>query len=113
VQGHVVLSGGYIDVTEGSRAMLHGVPGGVHGRHGRVQGHAELPGVQYGVIKGSWAMLGCPVGYMVVRERSRVMLGYLVCYTGVMEGTWAMPGCPVGYMDVTESSRAMPGCPVC
>jgi hypothetical protein len=45
-----------------------------------------------GVMDGSWAIPGCPVGYMGVTKWYRAMLGYLVCYTGVMEGSWAMPG---------------------
>jgi hypothetical protein len=50
------------------------------------------------VMDGSWAIPGCPVGYMGVTKWYRAMLGYPVCYTGVMEGSWAMPGWPVGYM---------------
>jgi hypothetical protein len=86
----------YMDITEGSRAML------------------GYPVCYTRVIKGSWAMLGCPVGYMDVMKRSRIMLGYPVCYMGVMEGSWAMPGCRWGTWTSRRGpdSRAMLGCPV-
>jgi hypothetical protein len=46
-------------------------------------------------MEGYGAMLGCPVGYIDVTERSRVMLGYPVCYTGFMEGSWEPSMTPV------------------
>jgi hypothetical protein len=64
---------GYMDVTEGSRAML---------------GHT---GCYTKVMEGSRPMQACPLRYMDVTQVSWAMLGYSVCYAG----SKALLGCPV------------------
>jgi hypothetical protein len=58
-------------------------------RASKTDGMSHIKDGHYtGVSEGSRTMLGCLVGFMDVTKRSRAMLGYPVCYTGVMDRSW-------------------------